>query len=295
MNIMPPKRDNKRVTMAPNIKEPGGANTTGNKKKLKDPIQRQGKNIRTRDLKRTRSEYQQQAEEVRAERDRDIRELRAKIEFLKRDSEKIVKSQQLKFGTTLDEMKTLQRDLDQAKAINDALLKEVEGKRMESDRLQSDMDEIMYKINDVMLEASDLNREKKVHEANIRKIDRMEETCQLLIKHNRDLRSVLLKHHLDPNANAEGIPTPPPMGSPMQVKRRESSLPMIYNKKNLVREIRSLEDLTKWDLRRKGHNRGFRRASLPVQVKDNVYHLPNNKSVSTILPRLKPREIHVTA
>ena len=291
---MPPKRDSKRVTIAPGIKGQSGANTTGNKKKLKDPIQRQGKNIRTRDLKRTRSEYQQQAEDVRAERDRDIRELRAKIEFLKRDSEKIVKSQQLKFGTTLDELKTLQRDLDQAKAINDALLKEVEGKRMESDRLQSDMDEIMFKINDVMLEASDLNREKKIHEANKRKIDRMEEKCQLLIKHNRDLRSLLLKHHLDPTANAEGILTPPPVNSPVPIKKRESSLPMIYNKKNLVREIRSLEDLTKRDLHRKGHNLGFRRASLPVQVKENVYHMPNYKSVSPILPRLKPQAIHVT-
>ena len=292
---MPPKQENKRVTIAPGIKRTNGANTTGNKKKLKDPIQRQGKDIRTRDLKRTRNEYQQQVDAERAERNRDIRELRAKIEFLKRDSEKIVKSQQLKFGTTLDEMKTLQRDLDQAKAINDALLKEVEGKRMESERLQSDMDDILMKINDVMLEASDLNREKKIHETNVRKIDRMEEKCQRLIQNNRDLRSVLLKHHLDPNADAEGILTPPPIENPSPpIKIRESSLPMIYTKKNLVREIRSLEDLTKRDMRRKGNNLGFRRASLPVQVKENVFRITNYKSVSSILPQLKQKEIHVT-
>lgn len=290
---MPPKRDRKRVTIAPGNKEPVGAKPAGSKKELKDPIQRQGKNISTRDLKRTRNEYQQQAEETRAEREREIRELRAKIEFLKRDSEKIVRNQQLRFGTTLDEMKTLQSDLDQAKAINDALLKEVEGKRIENDRLQGDMDEIVYKINNVMLEASDLNREKKIYEVNKRKIERMEANCQQLIKHNRDLRSVLLKHHLDPTANAEAIPTPPPLGSPIPIKRRESSLPMIYNKKNLVQEIRSLEDLNKKELRKKEQKLGFRRASLPIQVTENVYHMPNYKSLSTIFPRLKPQEIHV--
>lgn len=288
---MPPKRDKKRVKMAPGSKGQTGARMTMNQNQIKDPIQRQGKNINTRDLKRTRNEYQQQMEEARAEKERDIKELRAKIQLLKRDSEKMVRNQQLKFGTSLDDMKTLQSDLDQAKAINDALLKEVEGKRMESDRLQSVMDEIIYKINDVMLEASDLNREKRLYEANVHKIERMEAQCQRLIKSNRNLRAVLLKNHLDPTADANTIRTPPPQKEPSYEKIRESSLPVIYNKKNLVQEFRSLEDLHKREIGKQKHN--FRRASLPVKITETVYQVPNYKSLTNILPRIKQQEIHV--
>ena len=283
---MPPKRDKKRVTIAPGSKGDRGIKQRGKKPEIADPIQRQGKDIKTRDLKKTRNAYAEQVEQERAERERDIKELRAKIEYLKRDSEKIIRNQQLKFGTTLDDMKTVKSDLELAKAINDALLKEVESKRQECDRIQDDMDEIIHKINNVMLEASDLNREKKIFEANTQKIARAEAKCQQLIKSNRDLRSVLLKNHLDPTADAREIQQP----SPVSDKRRESSFPMIYNKKNLVSEFHSMQDLHRKEKKR--NRAAFRRANKSGST-DNVYHLTNYKSLSNVLPRLKPVEVIV--
>lgn len=285
---MPSRADRKKVTIAPGSKGDTGLNRVNKKKEMKDPIQRQGKNIGTRDLKKTRNAYQEQMDQEKADRERETRELRARIEYLKRDSEKIVRNQQLKFGTTLDDLKTVKHDLEQAKAINDALLKEVEAKRTESDRLQNIMDEIVYKINSVMIEATDLNREKRIYELNAKKIEKTEEQCQRLVKNNQDLRSVLLKNHLDPTADAGAIQTP--VQSPRTTeKKRESSLPVIYNNKNLVQEFRSLEDIHRRG--KKGQRQVFRKASLPAST-EKVYRVPNFRSLSNVLPRL-PQEIRV--
>ena len=289
---MPPPTNKKRVTIAPGSKDDRG----GIKRKLKkpeivDPIQRQGKDIRTRDLKKTRNAYADQAAIERKERQRDIKELRAKIEFLKRDSEKILRNQQLKFGTTLDDMKTVKSDLEQAKSTNDALLREVESKRQECDRLQDGMDDIIHKINNVMLEASDLNKEKKTFEANTDKIAKVEARCQQLMKNNRDLRSVLLKNHLDPSADARTMQIN--ANSPtidINDKRRESSLPVIYNRKNLVSEFRSEENLYRKEKRRV--KPVFRRAKQSISS-DSIYQLTNYRNLSNALSRVKPFEVNV--
>ena len=287
---MPPPTNKKRVTIAPGSKDDRG----GIKRKLKkpeivDPIQRQGKDIRTRDLKKTRNAYADQAAIERRERQRDIKELRAKIEFLRRDSEKMLRNQQLKFGTTLDDMKTVKSDLEQAKSINDALLREVESKRQECDRLQDGMDDIIHKINNVMLEASDLNKEKKTFEANTDKIAKVEARCQQLMKNNCDLRSVLLKNHLDPSADARAMQIhSPPID--MIDKRRESSLPVIYNRKNLVSEFRSEENLYRKEKRRV--KPVFRRAK-QSNSSDSIYQLTNYRNLSNALSRVKPFEVNV--
>ena len=188
-------------------------------------------------------------------------------------------------------MKTVKSDLEQAKSINDALLREVESKRQECDRLQDGMDDIIHKINNVMLEASDLNKEKKTFEANTDKIAKVEARCQQLMKNNRDLRSVLLKNHLDPSADARTMQIN--ANSPtidINDKRRETSLPVIYNRKNLVSEFRSEENLYRKEKRRV--RPVFRRAK-QSNSSDSIYQLTNYRNLSNALSRVKPFEVNV--
>lgn len=209
-----------------------------------NPIQRSNKNVkRSRDLRRQRDAFADKVAMEKAEQETELKDLRSKIDFYKRDNDKLIRQQCAKFGMTLDKVKFVKDDLEQARSTNDGLFQQVESRKQECEKLQKEMDNIIQKINEVMIESSDLKREKKLFEQERQHIKTNEAKIQHLVKMNKEFRSLLQQHKINPNTNASEInlhTLSETTGTP-QV-RNDSSLPIIYNRHNLL-SFRSSEEL----------------------------------------------------
>lgn len=256
---MPPKK----VTMAPGTKPAPGTRPARDEKSAKsdksgksrkgkpttqlsmdkvNPIQRPSKIMtRTGDLRKQRDAYNQVIEEEKAQKEREIRELREKIVFYKKDNEKLLRQQTAKFGLTLDNLQGVKEELEQARSTNDNLYREVEARKEECDKLQMEMDEVIRKINELMIESSDLNRERRTYEREREQVARNEIQIHHLVHSNRELRNLLLKHKINPNTDASRIhvKSKSPRSEPSQSNIK---LPTIYNKQNLM-SFRTAEEL----------------------------------------------------
>lgn len=207
-----------------------------------NPIQRPSKIMtRTGDLRKQRDAYNAIIAEEQAEKEREIQELQDKIQYYKKDNEKLLRQQTTKFGLTLDNMKVVKEELEQARSTNDSLYREVEARKEECDKLQNTMDDVIRRINDLMIESSDLNHEKRVFEKEREQLARNEIRIHQLVQSNKDLRALLLKHKINPNTDASRlrVKTTSPRS---EVSQSNIKLPMIYNKQNLL-SFRSDEEL----------------------------------------------------
>jgi hypothetical protein len=207
-----------------------------------NPFQRSAKNMsRAGDIRRQRDTYNEIIAEEQAQRANEIKDLEERILYYKRDNEKLLRQQTVKYGTTLDGMKVIREELDQSRLANDSLYREVESRKEECDKLQNEMDLVLSKINEHMIECSDLNRERRIFEHEREQVARNEIRIHQLVQANKDLRAQLLKNKINPNTDASRIHIK--SSSPRSEKiPSDPTLPMIYNKHNLL-SVRSEADL----------------------------------------------------
>ena len=251
---MPPKGkpSQRRVSMAPGTKTQDGVAAAtlskGNYRNVANasnanPIKRTSM-ARTADIRRARDSYAKQIADEKAEQERDMRDLRQKIAFFRKDNEKLLKNQRVKWGMTLDEMQVAREQLHDSKGSNDELYRELESKKSDCDKLQAELQSLTNKISIAMLELNDLNRERKLNAVDKVKLVEAEKRAGRLFKANRDLRSTLLRNKVDPNVDALTMSSlnsyvmPPPR----QRVPKTLHLPQIITKENLL-SFRSMDDI----------------------------------------------------
>lgn len=253
--VMPPKKK------PPNVeaKKSGNVDRKRSKTKEKDvladanPIKRSSRAVgRAGDIRRQRDVHAAQIEQEKADQEQEIRQLRDKIAFYKRDNEKILKQQTKKFGTTLDDLKYVKDDLDQAKFFNNSLYQELESRKEENDKLTLEKEHVLTLINDLKAETSELEREKKIYERELNEVYRKELKVQRLQTSNKAMRSILIKHKINPNADASriGVKSTSPQ-TQYYLPAKGSGLPTIYTKDNILSARRECtKSLSRVNLRR---------------------------------------------
>lgn len=275
---MPPKQKSAATVTKPGKKgaKLEGKGLTGTKAAKKDkladanPIKRSSQSVgRAGDLRRHRDANAALIEEERAEQQREIRELKDKIEFYKKDNEKLLRQQTAKFGLTLDNMNYLKEDLEIARTANDSLFREVESRKEECDKLAEEMDNVIRKINDLTLDHSDLLRERRIYERELEQLYENELKIQKLTRANKELKNILLRNKINPNVDASTLKTrsASPHGGYYFDRPK---LPTIFTKDNLLsfrnskgRQTMSRRSLTSRFRRTKSNSHDFHRQNNP--------------------------------
>jgi len=223
---------------------------TGNTKgilKNANPIKRSTESVgRAGDLRKQRDEFAAAVEKERRLQEEDVRGLLEKIKFYRKENEKLMKRQEVQFGMTLDSYNHVKQELTSARQMNDELLKDMERKKVECDKLQQEYDKAVERVKAAMAETAELQRQRRLLDKDETRIEDNENRIEHLRQANKDLRRVLLRNKIDPNADATKIQ------DILQAKAEESPIkfpymprsrfPKIVDKKSLM-SFRSNDDL----------------------------------------------------
>lgn len=228
----------KRGNGAPKTLKPSQAETskdTRNNFKNINPIKRSSETVgRAGDLRRQRDAMATKIEEEKAEQEREMAELRDRIRFYKGDNAKLLRQQAAKFGLTLDSLKDVQNDLSRARSINDSLFREVEARKEECEKLENERDTILQRINQLAIEDYEFQREKRIHERELEQVLENNTKIQALVKANKEMRTSLIKHKINPSSDASKLKMTSRMTKhDERYPERDTSLPVIYTNRNV--------------------------------------------------------------
>ena len=252
---MPPKK----TTLTPAAKQLAKTKETEKSRTIKDkdkprvkdilkdanPIKRSSRSVgRAGDVRRQRDSHAAKIEEEKAEQEREMQDLQEQIAYYRRDNGKIRRQQTAKFGLTLDDVNVVKENLEHARYVNNTLFREVESRKEECDKLAQEMDIVVDRIEELTFENSDLLREKRIYEHELEQTYQNQITIQRLQIMNKGMRTVLLQHKINPNADASKIKVS--QTSPQTRENAASNrlnLPSLYAQGNLhgTRESRTVE------------------------------------------------------
>lgn len=167
-----------------------------------DPSNRSvNKELQQREKKELISSFQEQLDIKQSENEREIIKTLEKIKYLRKDNDRMQRRQIAEYGMTLDMLDELKDTLDSTKASNDKLHEDMVEAKTLHDKLEVELKETQQRYSDALQKINDLHKETKVWQATKEQFLRSEERCTGLTRNNKKLRIILLKHHIDPNAD----------------------------------------------------------------------------------------------
>lgn len=144
------------------------------------------------------SEQPTQKQTLKLVTKRELVALVSDLEKLKRENDWLLQKQEAKFGVTVDNAGTLKQELAKAKAINSSLLEEIELGKAKCDRLYEDFVELQTKFETCEQKLKQYRRGKKQWDDTRERLRIADDRCRRLIITNKNLKSLLLKNHINP-------------------------------------------------------------------------------------------------
>lgn len=206
---MPPKkprarsgsRSNERIGSSRRPIEKGTAPTS-----TRDPTKPQiNKELQQRDKKELITSFQKELYLKQMESEKEVRKTLERIHNLQRDNERMQKKQIAEYGMTLDTLEDLKVNLEYTKAQNDKLYEDMANTRELHNKLEVELRDTKKRYSETVKKLEQLERESKVWTTTKAQLLASETRCQDLIRNNKKLRIILLKHHIDPKTDAREI------------------------------------------------------------------------------------------
>lgn len=172
----------------------------------KDPTKPQvNKELLQRDKKEIVSTLQEQLDSRQIEHDREIKRTLQRIHSLRKDNDKMQRRQEAEYGMTLDTVEDLRIALEQSKLQNDKLYEEMARTKYLHDKLEAELRKTKEKFSNTVEQLNRLEEDSKAWEKTKSLLMKCETRSQEIMRNNKKLRIILLKHHIDPKSNAEEI------------------------------------------------------------------------------------------
>ena len=209
--------------------------------------------------------YEQEAEEMRKktdellERERNgfleqIAELIKELERLRKENEKIKRQQEEKMGVTAEVVDKMKRDLEHSKTTNTFLLHDVEDRKSQISRMESQLFEMTMKVEGMSKKMSEISKSNTESKQEIEELVKEKSRAERLWDENRKLRRFLATNHIDSRTGkpmfARGDNREKKLSPNKKVVRiretiKSRSMQLANNRKNMLRPSKSLEDLRK--------------------------------------------------
>ena len=137
--------------------------------------------------------------QVAREQHQDVLEdLIIEMEEVKRDNDRLRRQQEDTFGITMDTVERMKHELERARTTRMFLLEDIENRKQKCEKMEADMFELNMKLESFTKKINEYRRMQGEWEDTTEKLARTEERCDKLAKINKNMRMLLIKHHIDP-------------------------------------------------------------------------------------------------
>ncbi|XP_062587612.1 golgin subfamily A member 6-like protein 22 [Saccostrea cucullata] len=157
---------------------------------------------------KNKKSYEEEAEEMRRKTDEllekerngfleQIAELIKELERLRKENEKLRKQQEEKMGVTAEVVDKMKRDLEHSKTTNSFLLRDVEDRKSQIARMESQLFEMTMKVEGMSKKVSEVSKSNTEYKHEIEELVKEKSRAERLWDENRKLRRFLAANHID--------------------------------------------------------------------------------------------------
>lgn len=213
-------------------------------------------------VSKNKKSYEEEAEEMKKKTDdllekerkgflEQIADLIKELERLQKENERLRKQQEEKMGVTADVVDKMKRDLDRSKATNAFLLRDVEDRKSQIARMESQLFEMTMKVEGMSKKVLEVTKTNSETKQEIEDLVKEKSRSERLWEENRRLRRFLAANRIDSK-------TGKPMQSQDNREQKRSSNKKVVRirdtiksrgmqlaNRNMLRPSKSLEDLRK--------------------------------------------------
>ena len=137
--------------------------------------------------------------QVAREQHQDVLEdLIVEMEEVKRDNDRLRRQQEDTFDITMDTVDRMKHELERARTTRMFLLEDIENRKQKCEKMEADMFELNMKLESFTKKINEYRRMQDEWEDTTDKLYRTEERCDKLAKINKNMKMLLIKHHIDP-------------------------------------------------------------------------------------------------
>ena len=137
--------------------------------------------------------------QVAREQHQDVLEdLIIEMEEVKRQNDRLRRQQEDTYGITVDTVERMKHELERARTTRMFLLEDIENRKQKCEKMEADMFELNMKLESFTKKINEYKKMQSDWEDTTEKQSRMEERCDRLAKINKNMRMLLIKHHIDP-------------------------------------------------------------------------------------------------
>lgn len=129
-----------------------------------------------------------------------LEDLIYEMDAVKRENDRLRRQQEDTYGVTLDTVERMKKELERAKTTRMFLLEDIEIRKAKSEKMEAEIFELNMKLESFTKKVNELNKMKNEWVDMSDKLVRTEEKCEKLVKLNKNLRLLLVKHHIDPKS-----------------------------------------------------------------------------------------------
>lgn len=129
----------------------------------------------------------------------EIQSMTFKLNGMQRENDKMRKSQEMRYNSTVESVENLRAKLEKAKGDNATFLGEISDERDNFDRLKMELVELKSKFIACRKELQSLRKENQVWDDTKELLKTSEGRCRRLTKINSSLKTLLLQHNIDPD------------------------------------------------------------------------------------------------
>lgn len=137
--------------------------------------------------------------QVAREQHQDVLEdLIVEMEEVKRDNDRLRRQQEDTFGITMDTVERMKHELERARTTRMFLLEDIENRKQKCEKMEADMFELNMKLESFTKKINEYRRMQGEWEDTTDKLSRTVERCDKLARINKNMKMLLIKHHIDP-------------------------------------------------------------------------------------------------
>ena len=149
-------------------------------------------------LKNSKAQFGEKLEQVKEQHKDTLEDLIMEMSEVKKENERLRRQQQDTSGISMDTVERMKKELERARTTRMFLLEDVEIRKAKSEKMEAEIFELNMKLESFQKKINHYNKMRDEWEETRETLVRTEEKCDRLTKINKNLRMLLVKHHIDP-------------------------------------------------------------------------------------------------
>lgn len=151
-------------------------------------------------VKNSKVQFGEKLEAVKVQHKDKLEDLIMEMDVVRKENERLRRQQEDTQGISMDTIDRMKKELERARTTRSFLLEDIEIRKAKSERLEAEIFEMNMKLESYMKQINEYSRQKDMWQETSEKLQQMEQKCEKLSKTNKNLRMLLVKHHIDPKS-----------------------------------------------------------------------------------------------